>query len=152
MNHARETPLRVRAIDRVRAVDFSVEVIRPKPLKCFRIGVRLARAFLPLGIAARCYSCHSGVKQKGGLRLDAGALIHKGGDDGPAIIAGRSGESALVKRVLSHDDDERMPPDKIALLQRSIDGGAAFQRTRSCRRRPRRIGHFVLSSCHRFPF
>ena len=81
----------------------------------------------------RCYSCHSGVKQKGGLRLDAGALIHKGGKDGPVLVAGRSAESALVKRVLSQDDDERMPPegkplpaDKIAVLQRWIDAGAAF--------------------------
>ena len=33
----------------------------------------------------RCYSCHGGVKQKGGLRLDSGSLIHKGGEDGPAV-------------------------------------------------------------------
>ncbi len=81
----------------------------------------------------RCYSCHGGVKQKGGLRLDSGSLIHKGGEDGPVIVAGRSAESPLVKRVLSRDDDDRMPPegkplppDKIALLQRWIDSGAAF--------------------------
>jgi hypothetical protein len=118
----------------------------------------MARALLSLGIAAlganmpgllaaspdyerdikpilreRCYSCHGGVKQKGGLRLDAGVLIHKGGEDGPAILAGRGAESALVKRVLSHDDDERMPPegkplppDQIALLKRWIDDGATF--------------------------
>jgi hypothetical protein len=127
-------------------------------MNCFWSCLRLARAVVPFGVAVliangsgllgaspdyerdikpllreRCYSCHSGVKQKGGLRLDAGALIHKGGEDGPAIVAGRSGKSPLVKRVLSHDDDERMPPegkplppDKIALLQRWIDGGAAF--------------------------
>jgi len=81
----------------------------------------------------RCSACHSRLKQKGGLRLDAGALIHKGGKDGPAIVPGRSAESALLKRVLATDADERMPPEgkpltseEVALLGSWIDHGAPF--------------------------
>jgi hypothetical protein len=81
----------------------------------------------------RCYPCHSRLKQKSGLRLDAGALIHKGGKHGAAIVAGRSAESPLIQRVLSTNEDEQMPPegkpllpDQITLLQRWIDSGARY--------------------------
>ena len=81
----------------------------------------------------RCYSCHSRLKQKSELRLDAGALIHKGGKHGPAIIVRQSAESPLLLRVLSMDEDERMPPegkplapDQVILLRRWIDGGAGY--------------------------
>lgn len=83
---------------------------------------------------SRCYSCHSRLKQKAGLRLDAGALIHKGGKHGP-ILSGKSDASLLIKRVLSGDEDERMPPEgkpltteQIELLRRWIDQGAPFPR------------------------
>src|SRR5262245_38411066 len=76
----------------------------------------------------RCYSCHSRLKQKSELRLDAGALIRKGGKHGPAIVPGKSAESALIQKVLTKDEDERMPPegkpltqDQVALLRRWID-------------------------------
>jgi hypothetical protein len=81
----------------------------------------------------RCYPCHSRLKQKSELRLDAGGLIHKGGKHGPAIVAGSSTESPLLQRVLSTDEDERMPPegklllpDQVALLRRWIDDGARY--------------------------
>ena len=50
----------------------------------------------------RCVSCHGSVKQKGGLRLDAGALIVKGGKD-PVIVSGKSKDSMLIERVLTDD-------------------------------------------------
>ena len=81
----------------------------------------------------RCYACHSRLKSKGGLRLDAGALIHKGGKDGPAFVAGRSTESLLIEKVLAKDEDERMPPEgkaltteEVALLRAWIDAGAQY--------------------------
>ena len=81
----------------------------------------------------RCYSCHSRLKQKGELRLDAGALIHKGGKHGPSIVPGKSAESHLLQRVLTTDEDERMPPEgkpltpeQTALLRAWIDGGARY--------------------------
>ena len=63
-----------------------------------RLKERYEREIKPL-LAEHCYSCHSRLKQKGDLRLDAGALIHKGGSDGPAVIAGKSDESEMIKRI-----------------------------------------------------
>jgi len=81
----------------------------------------------------RCGSCHGQMKQKGGLRLDAGSLILKGGKHGAAIAIGKGDESLLLQRVLETNEDKRMPqeapplpPEKIDLLRRWIASGAAF--------------------------
>jgi mono/diheme cytochrome c family protein len=82
----------------------------------------------------KCYACHGQVKQKSGLRLDAGKLILAGGDGGKVIVAGKSGDSPLIERVTSKEDGERMPPEgaaplsseQIALLKNWIDQGAKF--------------------------
>src|SRR6185437_1318591 len=42
----------------------------------------------------RCIVCHGPLKQKNGLRLDAGALIAKGGEHGAVVTPGKSAESA----------------------------------------------------------
>ena len=79
----------------------------------------------------RCYSCHSRLKQKGELRLDAGVLILKGGKHGASVVPGKSADSRLLQRVLATSDDERMPPEgkpltpeQIALLKNWIEQGA----------------------------
>ena len=78
----------------------------------------------------RCVSCHGSVKQKGGLRLDAGKLVKKGGEHA-AVIPGKSSDSLLMERILSTDEDERMPPEggrltpaQVELLRKWIDAGA----------------------------
>lgn len=80
----------------------------------------------------RCIACHGSVKQEGDLRLDAGALILKGGSE-QVVIAGQSVNSPLIQRVESDDDSLRMPPEgarlssaQIALLKEWIDQGAAY--------------------------
>jgi len=80
----------------------------------------------------RCISCHGSVKQKGGLRLDAGALMVKGGKH-PVIVTGDSQRSALLERLLTDDEDERMPPEgkrlttgQIEQVRQWIDGGAVY--------------------------
>lgn len=69
----------------------------------------------------RCVSCHGTVKQKGDLRLDAGALIPK------------DARQDLLERVQSHDEDERMPPEgarlttmQVEALQQWVGAGAPF--------------------------
>ncbi len=81
---------------------------------------------------SHCVSCHGAVKQKSGLRLDAGVLIAKVGKH-PVIVAGESKRSALLERVLTDDEDERMPPEgkrltaeQVELLRQWIDGGAEY--------------------------
>jgi len=62
-------------------------------------------------LEARCYDCHAGSKVKGGLRLDDHAAALTGGtSDGPGVAPGKPGESSVLTRVLSKDDDLRMPP------------------------------------------
>jgi hypothetical protein len=84
-------------------------------------------------LAARCYSCHSALRQRSGLRLDTAALLIQGGNSGPAITPGNSQESLLVS-MLTGESGVQMPPeeegtalasDEIALVKRWIDEGAA---------------------------
>ena len=83
--------------------------------------------------ASRCVACHGANKQKAELRLDAKSLALRGGESGPVIVPGKSGESLLWKRVSSTDDDERMPPNgkpltaaQLAALKAWIDAGAVW--------------------------
>jgi len=56
-----------------------------------------------------CAKCHLGEMAMGKLRLDSEASILKGGASGPAVVAGKSGDSVLVKRILGLNDAPRMP-------------------------------------------
>ncbi len=78
-----------------------------------------------------CVKCHGATTQKNGLRLDVRDAAFNGGDNGPVIVAGKSGRSELLRRVTSSDPEERMPPEKpqleagdVDLLSRWIDSGA----------------------------
>jgi uncharacterized protein DUF1549/uncharacterized protein DUF1553/cytochrome c len=62
-------------------------------------------------LAQKCFACHGALKQQSGLRLDAAAMIRKGGDSGPIIAPGKPEDSLLFRRVSSTDVDVRMPPE-----------------------------------------
>ncbi|MFP6667603.1 MAG: DUF1549 domain-containing protein, partial [Pirellulales bacterium] len=77
-----------------------------------------------------CFRCHGPLKSESDLRLDTKALALKGGENGPALVAGNAAESELVQRITS-DDDSRMPPegerlliDEITTLKKWIAAGA----------------------------
>ena len=79
----------------------------------------------------RCAECHGEKKQKGELRLDLRSHALKGGDSGPAWVAGSPDTSLLLKRVTSSDEDDRMPPKgerlsaaQVAILRGWIAEGA----------------------------
>src|SRR5688572_26306705 len=55
---------------------------------------------LPL-FQKKCLACHSASAKKGALVLETPASILKGGETGPAVVAGKSGESLLLK-LASH--------------------------------------------------
>lgn len=65
-----------------------------------------------------CISCHGIEKQKGGLRLDAGAAILKGGNSGPILIPGKSKESKIVHAVEGKDPETKMPPEPKTLISK----------------------------------
>jgi len=80
-----------------------------------------------------CFACHGTLKQNATLRLDAGSLILKGGESGPAIVPGKPAESSLLQRILETDADLKMPqqgiplkPVEIALIKTWIEQGASF--------------------------
>jgi uncharacterized membrane protein len=84
-------------------------------------------------LARRCVNCHGPDRAEGKLRLDAIEGIRKGGEDGPAIVAGRAADSEMIRRIwlpLSHKD--AMPPggrhsvtvSEAAVLRWWIDQGA----------------------------
>ena len=64
-------------------------------------------------LAERCYECHSAEKkQKGGLSLDTRESVLKGGDTGPALVAGDPEKSLLIEAVRYKNHDLQMPPKK----------------------------------------
>jgi mono/diheme cytochrome c family protein len=82
--------------------------------------------------ARRCTACHGGLKQKSGLRLDTAARALRGGDGGPVIEPGKSGESPLIDAITGAEG-LRMPPEaegeplstaEIGVLKAWVDAGA----------------------------
>jgi hypothetical protein len=63
-------------------------------------------------LAERCYECHSASarKVKGNLLLDSRDGVLKGGDSGPALVAGHPEKSLIIKAVRYNDEDLQMPP------------------------------------------
>jgi hypothetical protein len=100
------------------------------PIAAIAGPVDYARDVKPI-LAKHCYACHGAQKQKSGFRLDTATSALKGGDSGPAIVPGKSGESRLIQAVTGAEGVTRMPPreprltaQEIALLRAWIDAGA----------------------------
>lgn len=86
-------------------------------------------------LKANCISCHNKTTTKAGLNMESPELIKKGGESGPAVVAGKSAES-LVVQAAAHEEDYWMPPknnksgavdlsrSELALLKNWIDQGA----------------------------
>src|SRR6476620_11330985 len=79
---------------------------------------------------ASCIKCHGRGKDKGGLRMDTRDTLLKGGDSGPAVIAGKSADSLLIALVQGLEPDNVMPkkgsrltPAQVSLLRAWIDQG-----------------------------
>src|SRR5262245_24155722 len=73
-------------------------------------------------LARRCFACHGPNKHEGGLRLDKPDAALAELDSGlHAIVPGKADESALLARVSSTDEAERMPPEGNPLTAKEID-------------------------------
>jgi len=114
----------------------TVLIVKRKPIPDIRQAIAYKDVIEPI-FQSKCYGCHSTLKQKGKLRLDQPDLIMKGGKDGPVIIAGKAGESEMIKRVQSaREEEHHMPPKEkpqlnekeTALLAWWINSGADFTR------------------------
>jgi hypothetical protein len=99
-------------------------------------GVDFQRDIRPI-LSAKCFACHGpdAESRQGDLRLDRFEdAIQKHGDHA-AIVPGDPTKSELLRRVLSTDDAERMPPPEAKktvtdreqdLLRKWIAGGAKY--------------------------
>jgi WD40 repeat protein len=85
-------------------------------------------------LAEKCVGCHSEALAENKLCLEEVAGMFKGGKRGPAIVAGKAGQSLLFQ-VAAHrvepvmppkDKKDQMPltPEELGLLERWIDAGA----------------------------
>lgn len=97
----------------------------PEALEFFEKRVR------PI-LVEHCHKCHAGQESKGGLRLDSGAALLKGGDTGPAIVPGNPEAGTLIEAVRYDPDGYQMPPtgklsdDAIAALVEWVRQGAVW--------------------------
>src|SRR5690348_11374810 len=79
--------------------------------------VDFTRDVRPL-LARHCFKCHGPDEKarKADLRLDVRDAALKGGASGdPAIVPGKLHEGELLRRLLSDDEDEVMPPPSAKL-------------------------------------
>jgi WD40 repeat protein len=87
-------------------------------------------------LKANCVACHHARKASGGLVLESPQSMIKGGESGPAVVAGNSVGSLLLL-VAAHQQESVMPPPdntvgarpltpgQLGLLKLWIDQGAA---------------------------
>jgi hypothetical protein len=126
----------------------------PKPILAGGPTVDFKREVRPI-LSNRCFACHGPDEEKieSGLRLDSLESASSPADSGvAAIVPGKSSESEMIRRVLSQDESERMPPpefgarlteEEVATLKKWIDSGAtyskhwSFDQVRSTVPRPR---------------
>lgn len=100
-------------------------------------GISFSRDIRPI-LSSRCYFCHGpdDDTREADLRLDQfGAATQLSGGNG-AIVPGHAARSEVVRRILSDDPDEMMPPlssnksltsEEKQLLIRWINSGAEYE-------------------------
>jgi mono/diheme cytochrome c family protein len=79
---------------------------------------------------ASCIRCHGRGRDRGGFQIDSRQSLLKGGDTGPAALAGNSAGSYLIELVSGLNPDEVMPkkgkkltPEEVGALRAWIDQG-----------------------------
>ena len=81
---------------------------------------------------AYCLDCHgAGEAVKGHLDLRLKRFAERGGDSGPAVVAGRPEESLVIDRLKKGEmppGEKKVPPEQIVLIERWIAGGAMVKR------------------------
>lgn len=103
------------------------------PQSALASGIEFNRDIRPI-LSDQCIACHGpdSAARAAGLRLDQREVAVESG----AIVPGDPDASEMMRRILSHDEYERMPPpelkksvtkEQIALLQEWIRQGAEYQ-------------------------
>ena len=87
-------------------------------------------------LARRCFACHGPAEHKAGVALQTRKLALSKSEHGHLpVVPGDPGASELIRRVISTDDAERMPPEgpplsavEVELLRTWIRNGAAYEK------------------------
>ncbi len=106
-------------------------VAPPKPVPLKPGDVSFASDVVPI-LLAQCVNCHGQEDPEANYRMTSLESLIRGGRTGPAIVAGKSADSLLVKKLRGEGiEGQRMPlgkdplpADQIALIARWIDQGA----------------------------
>ena len=79
-------------------------------------------------LSTHCLSCHRGAKGKAGLDLTQRRNALRGGDSGPAIVAGNARKSLLWQRIQADEMPPKKPLDKKSkeIIKRWIQNGAQW--------------------------
>ncbi len=96
--------------------------------------VDFAKEVQPL-FKKHCVACHNSTTHEGDLNLESPQSMLKGGDSGPAIMAGKGVESLLLERATGQSDPLMPPPgnkanaqpftsEELGLIKLWIDQGA----------------------------
>jgi hypothetical protein len=73
-------------------------------------------------LVSKCLSCHSAEKAKGEYRLHSfEALLLPGKSKAPAVVPGKPEESELYRRLITRDEDDRMPQKEEPLPAKQIE-------------------------------
>jgi hypothetical protein len=139
MDPASETPTRsfiMLELNRLRRAMIVLLLLRGTSGGVRGQEVTFSRDVLPI-LSDACFTCHGpdAGARKGKLRFDTeeGALHRKGRD--PVIVPGKSAMSELIRRIVTSDEKEVMPPrnsnrklsaKQIEVLKRWVDSGAKW--------------------------
>lgn len=83
--------------------------------------VDFGRQIQPI-LAKRCYACHGPDKAEGGLRLNQRSLAFEKLESGQQAIVPKDTEhSEMMRRILSKDESEQMPPEGPRLTEAQVD-------------------------------
>lgn len=76
---------------------------------------------------AHCFQCHGGVHQRGKLDLRTFEALMKGGNAGPAVVAGKPDESPLWKKIAKDEmpkTDNKVSAANKKIIREWIENGA----------------------------
>ena len=97
-----------------------------------KLGLEVFKTDVRAILKDKCVTCHGGDATEGKLDLATQEGLLKGGERGPAAVVGR-GDKSLLVRLISHQQEPRMPKDgekldakEIAAVTKWIDLGAPF--------------------------
>lgn len=103
----------------LKAVHSQIESAKKKLAKASGKGsITFEKSVAPI-LASKCVSCH-GDEPKGDLNLDTFAGLKKGGKSGDVVSEGNPEASTLLGRLVTQDENLRMPKGKEALTEKEI--------------------------------